>query len=663
MMWAMERSVELAWVAWNPDDIAAAVKAALSDKASALQAVKAVPSSQRSFENTMAAIERASERVSDVQQKLDFLALIHPDEAIRAAAQSGTQSIDRENVRLTYDRDLWKAATEWEAAGERLEGADRRLADHILRDMRRMGFALPDERFLRLKAITEELSILASDFEKAIADYEDHLMVTRDQLEGLPDSFIARLTPEPDGRYRIGLDNPSYVPFMQYANDGNARRELERKRLRKGGADNMERLERMIRLRQEYAGILGYPTHADFVTEIRMSKSADRVREFLAGILQKLAPAVNAELRDLVDIKGRVLKLEKPSPVGTYELAYWSNRLRKERYSLDSEEVRQHFPAEHVLEGMMDIYQQVLGLRFQRVTDAKLWHPSAELFGVSDAASGKPLGHFILDLYPRRGKYDHYAAFPLTLASEAGSPHGLMGLVCNFPPPVGELPSLLSHYEVETLFHEFGHVMHALLSAGRWQRQNGFGVAFDFIEALSQIFEYWAWDPRILRRISKHYRTGLPLSEELIGKMLASRHFMDGNYFNSQAVSALYDLTMHGQPTFAPVSADALARLHHELKLRYEHMELPGDALYAAGWGHMADYDAGYYGYLWSKVYAADMFTRFAADPLSVAAGARYRGRVLEPGATRDELALVRDFLDREPSDAAFLAELGISGG
>jgi thimet oligopeptidase len=524
-----------------------------------------------------------------------------------------------------------------------------------------MGFALPDEKFNRLKAISEELNILTSEFGKAIADYEDSILVTREQLDGLPENFIARLQLEPDGRFRISLDYPSYGPFMQYAHDDGARRELDRKKWRKGGEGNLERLAHMIRLRQEYAGLLGYATHADFVAEERMAKSSAAVHAFLGSILGKLKPAVNSDLRDLVDIKRRVLKLEKPSPIQSHEVSYWSNRLRKERYDLDAEVIRQHFPAARVLDGMMKMYEELLGVRFTEVSGAALWHPSAKMYEVQDAASGDSQGHFALDLYPRKGKYDHYAAFPITLADESsGSAAGFMVLVCNFPPPSGDIPSLLSHYEVETLFHEFGHVMHALLSSGCWQRQNGFGVAKDFIEALSQIFEYWAWHPEVLTRVSRHYRTGKSLSQDLIAKMLAARRFMDGMFYNGQAVMALYDLMMHGQPTDAPVSSAALSQLHRDMKLQYEHMDVPEDAIYAAGWGHMADYDAGYYGYLWSKVYAADMFTKFAAQPLSPVIGAEYRAKVLAPGASLPELALVRGFLGREPSDAAFLAELGI---
>jgi Zn-dependent oligopeptidase len=291
-----------------------------------------------------------------------------------------------------------------------------------------------------------------------------------------------------------------------------------------------------------------------------------------------------------------------------------------------------------------------------------LWHADARLYQVLDG--DRCIGYFALDMHPRKGKYGHAAAFPVVLGrrSQAGSTiPGFVTLVCNFPKPTSERPSLLTHDEVETFLHEFGHVMHALLSGGRWQRQNGFGVPQDFVEALSQLFEEWAWDTGVLGRLTAHYKTGEPMPEELRAKMLAARHHMDANFYLKQAVAALYDCTIHSQPVQSVVEAQALADSYRTMKLELEATELPEESEYPAGWGHMADYDGGYYGYLWSKVYALDMYTQFSADPLSAAVGSRYRRAVLEPGASRPELDLVRAFLGREPSDAPFLTALGIS--
>jgi Zn-dependent oligopeptidase len=303
----------------------------------------------------------------------------------------------------------------------------------------------------------------------------------------------------------------------------------------------------------------------------------------------------------------------------------------------------------------------VLGVTFTPVPDALLWHADARLYEVRDGA--RSYGHFALDMHPRRGKYGHAATFPVVLGrteSDGSTTNGFIALVCNFPKPTDADPSLLSHDEVETLFHEFGHVCHALLSGGRWQKQNGFGVTLDFVETPSQLFEEWAWETAVLRRISKHYRTGESMPDELITKLQSARHHMEANYYLQQAVRALYDLRMHSTPPGSPVDPAHLAKMHIDMTLEYEAIDLPDDAIMAAGWTHMADYDAGYYGYLWSKVYALDMYSLFKTSPLDAATGRRYRDEVLAPGASKPEIELVKAFLQREPSNAEFLAHIGI---
>jgi Zn-dependent oligopeptidase len=332
-------------------------------------------------------------------------------------------------------------------------------------------------------------------------------------------------------------------------------------------------------------------------------------------------------------------------------------------FDLDAERIREYFPLRHVVAQMLSLYQEVLGVTFRAADNASLWHPDTELFEV--VSRDAVIGHFALDLHPRKGKYGHAAAFPITLGRtrrDGSRVTGFVALVCNFPKPTPSAPSLLTHDEVETLLHEFGHVMHTLLSGGRWQQQNGFMVPLDFVEALSQLFEEWAWDTRVLARLTRHYVTGEPMPEPMRSKLIAARRHLQASELLQLAMKALYDLTIHSQQTDSPVSADNLSVLYRRMKYDIEETPIPDTSLFPAGWGHMADYDAGYYSYLWSKVYAVDMYTQFAPDPVSSVVGDRYRRAVLEPGASRPELSLVRDFLGREPSEAPFLAALGIGG-
>lgn len=652
--------MDLAWIQWTPEQIKTVATEALARKRSGIDAVLAVPDDQRTFKNTIAALEYAGDALCDVQQQLELLLSVHPDAAIRDAAQHATDRIDEALVDMEYDRRVWAAVQAWQAHDEQLDPIDRKLADDTIRDMRRMGFSLPDEQFEELKRTVVELRKLETEFEKTINEWSDFIEVTREQLAGLPERYIEGLERSGD-RYRVTLKYPDLFPFMKLADDDAARKELVTKYYRKGGTENLDRLAQMIRLRQKHAQLLGYASHADFQCEPRMAKTAVAVKAFLDDIAAKLIPASRKELLDLIEYKKRALNLEKFAPIHFHEQAYWGNKLLKERYDIDSEQLKEYFPLAHVLEGMMGIYQELFGVQFVPVPDAALWHPDATLFEMRDG--DRLIGNFMLDLYPRAGKYGHAAAFSPILgrrAEDDASVTGLVALVCNFPKPTPSNPSLLSHSEVETLFHEFGHVCHALLSGGRWQHQNGLYVSMDFVEMPSQLLEEWPWNQQVLDRISAHHATGERLPHDMQEKLLAARRHMQASYYLDQAVKALYDLRMHMQSPESIVEPAHLAQWYRDMTLQYRAIDLPDDSIFAAGWGHMVGYDAGYYSYLWSKVYALDLFTRFAADPLSADVGRQYRSRVLEPGASAPETDLLRNFLGRELSDQAFLKALGI---
>lgn len=660
-------TLNLSWTQWTPEEIDAAATAALAHKRAGLDAMLAVPDGERAFANTIAALERSNDKITDVQQQLEVLLNVHPDQVIRNAAQRAVDRIETALVDMEYDRRLWSAVQAclpdrqvWATKNEQLDPIDRKLADDTIRDMKRMGFALPDKEFEELKRTVTELKTLETEFEKTINEWEDHIEVTRAQLDGLPERYIEGLERSGEN-YIVSLKYPELLPFMRQATDDAARRALASKNLRKGGLENLARLARMIRLRQRHAQLLGYATHADFQCEPRMAKTAASVKSFLDALAAKLIPASRKEMIDLIDIKKRTLGLEKRAPIHFHEIGYWGYKLLKERYDIDGELIKEYFPLARVLEGMLGVYQDVLGITFTPIPDAQLWHTDAKLYSVRDGDD--ILGHFVLDLYPRHGKYGHAAAFSPILGRTSSDSHritGLMALVCNFPKPTPSNPSLLSHMEVETLFHEFGHICHSLLSSGRWQHQNGLYTTLDFVETPSQLLEEWVWHPEVLQRISAHYTTGATLPADLQKKLIASRHHMDGRFYLAQAVKALYDLRMHVQPTDALIEPTHLAQWHRDMALRYEAVDLPDDAIFAAGWGHLAGYDAGYYSYLWSKVYALDMYTKFADNPLDPTIGRAYRAQVLEPGASKPEADIVRSFLGREPSNAAFLKALGI---
>jgi len=657
--------LDLTWVQRSPADINVAVTAALATKRERLIQVKTIAAAERTFTNTIEVLERSSDELNDLHQQLLLLLNVHPDENIRDACQAASARIEAAVVELEYDRDIYRAVQQWQEHAETdLDAEQQKLVDDTVRDMRRMGFALPDTEFAELKQLRTELQQLEQAFERAINDHDDHILVTRGELAGLPERYIERLRNDENGKYIVSLQYPEFFPFMNMAQSDTAREQLATKELRKGGPENLERLAHIITLRQKIAGLLGYRTHAEFVQEMHMTETAATVEQFLLDTIRRLAPVAQRDFRDLIEIKKKTLGLEHPAPIHFHEIPYWSHKLKAERFAFDPEQAKEYFPLATVLKGMFEIYQSLLGVRFEKIS-AEGWHENVEYYAMQDISSGKLLGHFALDLYPRVGKYGHAMAVPVTLGRQThdgGVVPGFFVLICNFTQPTPIDPSLMSHDDagVETLLHEFGHVMHGLLSGRRWQRQNGFGVAGDFVEALSQIFEYWVWDERSLAKLSGHYQTGQPIPVELLQKLLAARNHQQARGYRVQAVRSLYDLIIHNQQPNTVVSGAHLAKLYRDMRLDYDGVDLPESSLFPAGWSHMADYDARYYGYLWSKVYAADMFTRFTHNPLDPVIGHRYREYVLAPGASCKERDMVQAFLERPSNSDAFLAELGI---
>ena len=371
--------------------------------------------------------------------------MVHPNRAIRDAAQKAVESIDSANIELEYDRRLWNAVLAWQKHVEPLSPTDQKLANDIIRDLRRMGFNLSEKNFKLLKGTQKKLQKMAQEFERIINEYEDHIEVSHEQLSGLPERYIEGLQRTDAGKYIVSLQYPEFFPFMRLAEDNESRRELANKNLRKGGKENLERLKQMIELRQKIAELLGYACYADFVQEVYMARKSQVVDGFLSDIIYKLSPGAQIELRELIAEKQRSLGLANPAPINFHETSYWSEKLKKTKYDLETEELKEYFPLEHVMVGMLDIYQEVLGLHFEKVA-ARLWHKDAELYSVTDAITGRLLGYFALDLYPREGKYGHAASYPVIISHQAPNRTqvpGFMVLVCNFTRPTATNPSLI----------------------------------------------------------------------------------------------------------------------------------------------------------------------------------------------------------------------------
>ena len=448
----------------------------------------------------------------------------------------------------------------------------------------------------------------------------------------------------------MSLDYPEFFPFMGKAQSPALRRALFAKEQVKGGDANVAVLERALAARQEMAALLGYDSWAAYAHEVCMSKEREQVGAFLADLRERVAVKAEGDLALMAEVKG--------GPVDIWDWRYCHDQLLQTRYAVDDFEVAQYFPLDACLEGLFAVCQRLLGVRFEPRPDAPVWHEDVQAFDVYEADGDEALARFYMDLFPRPNTFGHAAAF--TLRGGRRLPDGsyqkpVSAIVANFTKPSGDTPSLLRHSEVETLFHEFGHILHQTLTRATYGRFSGTRTERDFVEAPSQMLEHWVWDREVLASFTRHHETGEPLPDSLLDSMLAAKNLSSGVMTLRQLYFAHLDQEYHA-PGFAGDSTAATRELHEITGFPYT-----PDTHFQSGWGHLFGYDARYYGYLWSHVFGDDMFTRFeGAGLLNPDLGAEYRRTVLERGGSVDGDQLVRDFLGREPNSDAFLRGLGL---
>lgn len=623
-----------------------------------LAALIAIPQAERTFENTIMGYERAFDNYGNALGMSGFLSYVSTDKKFRDAANDLQMQISQYMVDVATRRDVYKAIREYTDTNPRLDPVQAKLVKEMLIGFKNSGMDLNDADLEKFKALNKEKAEYIIKFDKNIQEYKDPLAVTQEQLQGLGEDYIKKLSKTDDGKYLVTLDYPDYVPFMQNADDEQARKELEFKFNRRGGQENVELLEKTLTLRREIAHLLGYKNHAELRLEDRMAKNPKTVMAFLKDLQKKLKPLGKKEDKEMIAYKNS--KTGKNSrTLYSWESGYWSNKFRKENLELDSEKIKEYFPSQVVIDGMLDLFGGVFGITFEPV-DIPVWHPDVKAFKIKDKASGELVAYFYMDLYPREGKYKHAACFGLVEGEEKQDGTyqiPFVAIVANLNKPSGDTPSLLKHSEVETLFHEFGHVLHNALTKAKYSAFSGTSVSWDFVEAPSQMLERWAWDPQVLKKISRHYKTGEALPDDLIKRMIAAKNFGAGGMYLRQDFFAQYDMTLHTADTTPDTT-----KLYFELTKKIRGLPLTKGTIPQASFGHiMGGYDAGYYGYLWSEVIAEDFFGEFKKNGIfNPETGLKFRREILEKGGTLDEEKMVENFLGRPADNKPFLKSIGL---
>lgn len=649
---------------WAQDDVPDSIKAAVKRADDAVAAIVAVPADKRTFDNTVGALDDMSVRLDDDTSIFIFMQNVSPDAKVRDQARASDEFVSNWGSALNKREDLYKAIKGYADTNPNLKGEQKRLLEFTLRDFRRNGMALPKEQRDRLQAIDQELTKLGLQFEQNIAEDETRVPLTEAELAGVPkDTLDAQ--PKSNGLYLIGMDYPTYGAVQDYCTNALTRQKVWTAYKRRGGTQNVDVLEKMIKLRAEEAKILGYATYADYVVEPRMAKNEANIQKFYAELRPIVRKKAQVDWDEFVAAKRKDTG-DANATLYPWDYTYYKNKLMKDKYAVDPQKVAEYFPMERVVQGIFDVTSRLYDISYKDVTAdaAKLnlptWHPEVKLYEVTDNKTHKMLGHLFTDLYPRPNKYTHAACWGLIshkVWSDGTEQKPVAALVCNFTKSTPDKPSLLPHDEVETFFHEFGHGIHNMLSEAHYGRFAGTAVERDFVEAPSQMMENWVWEPEVLKLFARHYKTNEPLPESLLNGMIAARSLGSGLETEHQIYYGLVDQRYHtapgGEVDTTKVGVESLG----ELEL---YKGVP-ETYYQASFGHLVGYDAAYYGYLWSLVYAQDMFQRFEQlGVLSPKTGAYYREKVLAKGGTEDASEMLKDYLGREPKMDAFLKYLGL---
>jgi Zn-dependent oligopeptidase len=619
------------------EEIPARCDAGLAKARAMIAEMEAKPGGEGPFDDW----NRLQIAIQDTGNPIQFLANVHPEKAVRDAAEACAQKYARLGTELLQDEKLLARVRDAKPATP----VQAKLRRDVLDAFEDSGVALAPGKRARAREIFERLTGLRQEFARNLRDDATKVVFTPAEMEGLPEAYLQAQKRDTEGNYVLGVDYPTYNPFMSNAKDEEARRRYYIAYQRRGGERNLELLEEMYRLRRELAALHGLPTFADYGLRRKMAAKPAAVEAFLDQVHKAVAAKELAEMEELRAEKARLLGTPlEATRLHYWDVAYYQEGLRRLRFAIDQESLRRYFPTRAAIDYALLVSQTLYGVKFE---EAKVpaWHPDVRYFDVRDAKSGELLSGFYLDLFPRPGKFTHAAAFTVRGASRLAARTPLSALVTNFN------RDGLNQNELRTLLHEFGHVLHGVLSRTDYVSQSGTSVKRDFVEAPSQMFEAWARREQALALFAKVCPTCPQLSGDDIARLEAARRFGLGYRYGQQVAYARLDMALSTRPE-PPL--DAWKRIEGEAPLGFVE-----GSLFPAAFDHLAGgYAAGYYGYLWSEVLAFDLLSAFRKDMLDPAVGRRYRDTILSQGAQQEEMAMVEAFLGRPPSNVAFFEDL-----
>ena len=652
----------------TPEAVKQAVVSAIESANKRLDEIGRLERGKLTFDNTVRALDDAVYQANLVANRVGLMKETHKDAGMRDVCTEAEKTFQEWAVGLDYREDVYATIKAYAETKPKLEGEDAKLLEETLRDFKRAGLALPKEQRAEVERLRKELARLSTDYEANITKAKAPVKFAKADLEGVPEALLAHpgVKTGPDEYTIMANVTFQYQMVMENARREQTRRRLLEVRYQLAREANLPLLKQILELRDTIAKKLGYATWADYKIEPKMAKNAVTARQFLLDLKSGLQPKFEAELKEFQALKARDTGNPAAS-IAIWDTGYYVNQLKKEKYAVDAEKLREYFPMQRVLDGMFGIFQQIFGIKIMAVEPPWKWVDDLRLYAVTDAESGEPLGLLYMDMYPREGKYNHFAHFSLIegkLGADGVYQRPTSALICNFPPPASGRPSLLSHNEVETLFHEFGHAMHSLLTRAKHARFSGTSVPRDFVEAPSQMLENWVWDKKVLDTFAEHYaRPSEKIPPEILAQLKAAKLATIGTFYRRQLTFGLIDLAFHTD--YHAGSRQDPVEISNSI-FKDVFLPVPDGTAFVAYFGHLMGYDAAYYGYAWADAIAADMATVFEKSPrgfFDTEVGRRLRKEIYEPGDSRDVNISIERFLGRPRSLEPFLKELGIKAG
>jgi thimet oligopeptidase len=648
----------------SPEQIAKETVHYIAETQKAIDTIIAIPDNKRTFYNTAKALDDIAAR-ANLEVKSNVFAMteyLHPDKAMRDAAHDAIKKISDFFVdalstnKLLYQS--FKAYVLGNARKEQLNDEQRYFIEKTLKDYKNAGLDLPDDQLAKVKELKKKLSELTLAFDRNIADDNRTITVSDQELAGLSNDFIQSLKKDND-KYVLGVDYPTYFQVMEHCDVENTRKRLYEQFSNRGYPANAYLLKEIVAVRDELAKTIGFANYAALNIDNQMAQTPERVDAFLKELRNSAQKKAEQEVTSFTQSLPSSVTLMQDGKIKMWDYGRIKTHFKEQNFCIDERAIAEYFPMQKTIDALLDIYQQFMGVHFKEVSVSGLWHEDVRMIEVSDNKS-QILGYLLLDLHPRPNKYTHAAhaaLIPAIKLPDGSRLPAVSVLMANFPKAMQDKPALLMRSDVNTFFHEFGHAVHALLGATQLGSFAGTHVKTDFVEMPSQMLEEWLWDKDILKKVSSHYKTGEPLSDEMIDSILALKRYDSGNFIVRQAMLAQYSLDIYKEGAQKDPETLWFALTEQFLP----HLYAGPEYRHYASFGHLTGYGAKYYGYLWSKVFALDLFDTIKQHGLlNSEIGAKYVQEVIGKGGSCDPNTLLANFLGRAPSQEAFLRDMGL---